>query len=404
MDKYFGSRGLDMQAYLASSAYGFFVVQEDGEVVAAVRRTGDDESDLKELIRKAQELGLSSIVTVEPQFSKYFQVVSADSVSVPVYSDEKFASALGLSLQEALALVREKALQATKKGIAEQSGRKDRIVAQAVNAVDEFDKTLNIFASRIREWYGLHFPELGEIVEDNASYLRLVSSLGLRQNFTEEAVRSLDFPRETCDKIAVAARESTGGELSEEDFEPIRVMSHAVYQLYSLRNHLTGYIETLMKEVAPNLTGLAGPVLGARLIASAGDLERLAKFPSSTVQVLGAEKALFRAIRKGAKPPKHGVIFQDPLIHTAPRWQRGKIARAYAGKLSIASRIDFYGGRDVSGELKAQLESRVNEVKSNFPNPPKGEPRSERFEERPFGRSYRRKGAGGNRFRGKRRR
>ncbi|MCL5788829.1 MAG: C/D box methylation guide ribonucleoprotein complex aNOP56 subunit [Candidatus Marsarchaeota archaeon] len=366
-----------MEAYLASTVYGVFVVDKDGKVLAAARRAGDEDAALTQLLDRARSMGVDRLLTTEPEMSKYAELVQPESVGGSIYSDEAFSESLGMSLAEAREAVRKQALGSTRKGVAEQSGRKDKIVAQAVNAVDEFDKTLNIFASRIREWYGLHFPELGEVLEDNASYLRAVSTLGLRANFTEEAVRGLDFPAETSARIAQMASDSIGGELSEEDFEPIRVMSQAVYQLYSLRNRLTGYIENLMNEVAPNLTGMAGAVLGARLIASAGDLERLAKFPSSTVQVLGAEKALFRAIRRGAKPPKHGVIFQDPLIHSAPRWQRGKIARSYAGKLSIAARVDFYGGEDISKSLRAQFEARVNEIKSSFPNPPRGEPREE---------------------------
>jgi nucleolar protein 56 len=360
-----------MNAFLASTVYGYFLVDENGKILMGVRET--EESWKQKLTEEIRRLGLERVQTFEPGLAKYAELVELRRGLAEIYSHKEFAAALGLSEAEALEFVRLKALEETKKGIVKISGRRDRIIAQVINAVDEFDETLNIFASRIREWYGLHFPELGEIVEDNSSFLRLVSQVGLRESFTEEEVRRMGYSADTARKIAEKAASSSGAPISKEDFEPIRIMSEAVYQLYSLRNKLTGYIQRLMSETAPNLSGVAGAVLGARLIALAGDLERLAKFPSSTVQVLGAEKALFRAIRRGAKPPKHGVIFQDPLIHSAPRWQRGKIARAYAGKLSIAARVDFYGGEDVSGRLRSDFESRVKEIKTNFSSPPERE-------------------------------
>ena len=137
-----------------------------------------------------------------------------------------------------------------------------------------------------------------------------------------------------------------------------------------------------MKEVAPNVTALVGPLLGARLLSLAGSLEELAKLPASTIQVLGAEKALFRALRTGGKPPKHGVIFQFPEIRRSPRWQRGKIARALATKLAIAARVDYFTGRYIGDELKKKLMERIDEIKKLYPKPPKRERREERRERR----------------------
>ena len=124
-----------------------------------------------------------------------------------------------------------------------------------------------------------------------------------------------------------------------------------------------------MEEVAPNIKALAGTLLGARLIALGGRLENLAKKPASTVQVLGAEKALFRSIRTGTHPPKHGIIFQHTMIHESKQWQRGKIARVLAGKLAIASRIDAYGGRYMGDKLIEDLEKRVKEIKEKYEKP-----------------------------------
>jgi len=141
-----------------------------------------------------------------------------------------------------------------------------------------------------------------------------------------------------------------------------------------LRRELTDYISTVMKEVAPNITALVGPLLGARLISLAGSLESLARLPASTIQVLGAEKALFRALRTGGKPPKHGVIFQYPDIHRSPRWQRGKIARALAAKLAIAAKVDAFTGRFIGDKLREELRRRIEEIKKVYAKPPKRRP------------------------------
>ena len=141
-------------------------------------------------------------------------------------------------------------------------------------------------------------------------------------------------------------------------------------ELSKLREYLTEYVGQVMREVAPNITELVGPLLGARLLSLAGSLETLAKLPASTIQVLGAEKALFRALRTGGKPPKHGVIFQYPDIHRSPRWQRGKIARALATKLAIAARADYFTGRFIADELKKALLERIDEIKKLYARPP----------------------------------
>jgi nucleolar protein 56 len=145
-----------------------------------------------------------------------------------------------------------------------------------------------------------------------------------------------------------------------------------------MRKTLAERVDRILDEMAPNLKALAGPTISARLISLAGGLEELARLPSSTIQVLGAEKALFRALRTGARPPKHGIIFQHPLLHQAPRWQRGKIARALAGKISIAAKVDVFSGNFVGDRLKADLEKRIAEIKEKYRRPSKPERKAER--------------------------
>ena len=118
-----------------------------------------------------------------------------------------------------------------------------------------------------------------------------------------------------------------------------------------------------MNTLAPNISSIAGENIGARLIAKAGSLEKLARIPSSTIQILGAEKALFRALKTGSKPPKHGILFQHDDIHTAPKWQRGKIARSIASKIAIAARVDAYRGVKMDGSIETSLKNRIDEIK-----------------------------------------
>ena len=158
--------------------------------------------------------------------------------------------------------------------------------------------------------------------------------------------------------------------MDEKDLRAVQRVAEIARELYEIRRKTADYIDESMDDVAPNIKALVGPLIGARLIALAGGLKEMARLPASTIQLLGAEKALFRHLTKGTKPPKHGVIFQHPLIHRSPWWQRGKIARALAGKLAIAARIDAYSGEYRGRQLERQLEQRVKEIKEKYPKPP----------------------------------
>jgi len=248
--------------------------------------------------------------------------------------------------------------------------KRDLVVAQAIQTIDDLDKTVNLFMSRIREWYGLHFPELDRFLEKHETYAHLVANLGRRDNFSVENLEREGLSKDKAEQIAEAVQTSMGAELNGEDVNQIRAMCKNTLDLYFVRQKLEGYADSVMEEVAPNVRALAGSLLGARLIALAGGLINLAKMPASTLQVLGAEKALFRALRTGTRPPKHGIIFQHSLIHEAKRWQRGKLARALAGKLAIAARTDAFSGKYIGDELKAALERRVREIEEKYEEPP----------------------------------
>ncbi|MEJ2244290.1 MAG: C/D box methylation guide ribonucleoprotein complex aNOP56 subunit [Candidatus Bathyarchaeota archaeon] len=256
--------------------------------------------------------------------------------------------------------------------------KRDMLVAQAVLSVDDLDKSLNLFMSRLREWYGLHFPELDRLLEKHETYSRLVVNLGKKENFTTEKLEQEGLPKNKSKMIAEVAAASMGADIIEEDLAQIQYMCAHVLDLYKLRQNLENYVESVMDEVAPNTKAVAGSLLGGRLIALAGGLMNLAKLPASTMQVLGAEKALFRSLKTKARPPKHGIIFQHPLIHDAKRWQRGKIARALAGKITIAVRVDAFKGKFAADDLNADLQKRVNEITERYPNPPPTPPPTKR--------------------------
>ncbi len=215
---------------------------------------------------------------------------------------------------------------------------------QAVAAVDDLLEQENTALERVREWYGLHFPELSRMV-DEATYLELVATHGRR------------------DKMPIEHRDSVGAELGDSEEREIRGLAQLARNLADKRATLESYVDRSIRELAPNVTDLAGPMIAARLVTLAGGIEDLARQPAGTIQLLGAERALFRHLKTGARPPKHGVLFQHPVVHHAPPWQRGAIARALAGKIAMAARADAYTHRGISAELQAALEKTVTEIR-----------------------------------------
>lgn len=266
--------------------------------------------------------------------------------------------------------------QLTRLKIKEEGEKRDKMIVQAVFALDDIDNILNLFSTRIREWYSLHFPELDKMISSHLAFVSIVSEIGLRSNYTVESLENLSrIPDKLSEEIVNEADKSMGAEISGYDIKILREFAEETVRLFELRREIERYISEMMKEVAPNVNGIIGPLLGARLISLSGGINELARLPSSITQILGAEKALFRHKKTGAPPPKHGVIFRHPEINTAPWWQRGKIARIYAGKLAIAARIDAFSGEYVAEELKEDINQRIAQIKTKYPNPPARKPK-----------------------------
>jgi nucleolar protein 56 len=242
---------------------------------------------------------------------------------------------------------------------------------QAVNTLDELDEILNTISTRIREWYGLHFPELDYLLQNFVTYASIVKDAGSRENITKELLTRLEIPEKKIGMIQLAISKSQGGDLSQESSESLKVLASQVIMLSELRTNLSTTIENLMEMLAPNLKNILTALIGARLVAKAGSLMKLSQMPSSTIQIIGAEKALFRALKTGARPPKHGLLFQHPSVNSAPKWQRGKIARALSSKVAIAVRIDVYRSGELDNSLLDKLTKRIETIQKIYQEPPK---------------------------------
>ncbi len=385
-----------MKAYLIDSPAGLFLIEKTGKIserALFAHNPTDAAAQLKqvlngELPKESSSFGqrLSQLeldlVTVD---SEPLARLARSMVKSEVVQDENDSTISKLrnrlpsilvrlriieSKDEYEQFVRDVSLALAKTAITEATTKRDLYAIQTVRSIEDLDKILNLLAGRVREWYGLHFPELDRLVEKHDSYIRLVHSLGSRESFSFDALAKLGIPQDKATQIAASAEKSSGAEMSGTDLEWLREVCGTVLELYGLREAAEKYTDKIMGEVAPNMTSVLGAVLSAKLISMAGGLENVAKMPSSTLQVLGAEKALFRTLKTGARPPKHGIIFQYAPIHQSPKWLRGKIARAVAGKLAIAARMDVYGGGDKGQALKEALDKKIEDLKGRYQSPP----------------------------------
>ncbi|KAL8705641.1 MAG: hypothetical protein Q9201_001238 [Fulgogasparrea decipioides] len=227
----------------------------------------------------------------------------------------------------------------------------DTMIIQAIALLDDLDKELNIYAMRVKEWYGWHFPEMARIVNDNLAYARIILAMGMRTNAANADLAEI-LPEEIETAVKAAAEVSMGTEITSEDLENIRGLAEQVISFTDERAQLSSYLSARMAAVAPNLTALVGDLVGARLIAHAGSLMNLAKSPASTIQILGAEKALFRALKTKHDTPKYGLIYHASLIGQATGKNKGKIARMLSTKAALGLRVDALADWSAEGEGK----------------------------------------------------
>ena len=365
---------------------GFIVVR--GEEVLVSERSDKDQRDEK--LRKVAEsvkrkgiarLKVSSMPAKEKmeEFGIETSIITDDEREELESRKSAIIAKAGLSKEggSALEAARARAIADAEHEVSEASSKEDLHLVNAISALDELDRFLNITTERTMEWYSLHFPELMDILKDNLALAKLIIEIGRRGTFDKETLEKQGFGDKKADAILLASDKSKGGTISERDMRRIIGLAELAVKTAAEREKLAETVDSTMNKIAPNITMTAGATIGARLIARAGGLERMARLPASTIQVLGAEKALFRAIRTGSRPPKHGILFQHEAVHMAPKWQRGKIARTLANKIAIAARIDFYRG-EKAGELTGMLEKRLAEIKIKYKEPPPPRPEQRR--------------------------
>ncbi len=228
-------------------------------------------------------------------------------------------------------------LELTKKGIKE-SVNEDQLIIQTIANIGELNRISNLLTKRLREWYSLYFPELSHLTSSNEKYAELISSKSKDELMKELKTKTM------------------GADLKEADILQIETLAKEINHLYKLKEDHESYLNNIMKKYCPNVLELAGVTIGAQLLELAKSLRRMAFLPASTIQLLGAEKALFRHLKTGSRSPKYGVIFQHPLIQNTKRSKRGKKARQLADKLSICAKLDFFKGEFLAKEYRKELE------------------------------------------------
>jgi len=242
----------------------------------------------------------------------------------------------------------------------------DIMVIQAVGLLDDLDKELNNYEMRLREWYGWHFPEAGKIISDNVTYAKLVQAIGMKTNVKNTDLSEI-LTEEDQQKIKEAAEISMGSEISKEDELNIKELCGQIIFLSEYRSSLSEYLRNRMMTIAPNLTIMVGELVAARLISHAGSLVSLAKMPGSTIQIFGAEKALFRALKTKHETPKYGLIYHASLVGQANAKLKGKISRSLASKCALCVRVDALGENtngEIGNKCKKILESRIAALES----------------------------------------
>ena len=258
-------------------------------------------------------------------------------------------------------ILHELSISMTNDRLREASQAEDMFLIQAINSIEEIDEASSKMVERLREWYAIHFPEL-DVIKNHERYVEMVADFGDRDLIINSGL--LNSEKDSRIKNI----NSVGAPISEIDLQMVKEFAASIKSLLNTKKSINSYVDSQMGEIAPNLKDLAGSSLGAKLIAHVGSIERLSKMPSGTVQVLGAEKALFRHLKTGEKPPKHGLIFQHPEVRGAKWWLRGKIARTLASKISLAVRKDVYSG-EYDPTILENFEKRVKEIKKAHPFP-----------------------------------
>ena len=376
-----------MQCYITYSIKGFLAFNEENELIC--EKLFPEDEIINRLAQIAEKQVVAEELEIINEVSKdYDEIIIESNKRLSDYSCDKIKiqtpnpggeylrnnyAQFDLNNEEITEIYQRLAIYKIKK----ESASEDKHLIQAINSIDEIDETISKLIERIREWYALYFPEM-DVIKNNETYIRLISQNKTKENIMEAKPDA--FPSNVLDL--------------EDDINPIDLdimnrYANSIYELQKTRKEIEQYIDAKMEDIAPNLRLLVGSSLGAKLISHAGGLKRLATYPSSTVQIMGAEKALFRHLKSGDRPPKYGLIYQHPQVRGAKWWNRGKIARMLAGKISLAVRRDVFT-KTFDENVFDEFVQKVEEIEKNNPFPSKTT--KKRKEERGKSKNKKRKG------------
>ena len=251
-----------------------------------------------------------------------------------------------------------------KKQVQEKYSEKDVHIIRAVSLLSDLDNAFNLLAENCIEWYGSHFPELQSLVKNNEVYLKIVQEFGEKEKISGKKLETLLGESEKAKPVEAKAKKSMGSKIPEKAMKEIRALAENALKLKQERKEIQEFIEEEMGKLAPNFSDLAGAVLGARLLASASGLKQLAMMPGSTIQLLGAEKALFRHLKnKKSKGPKYGFIYGHTLLKSVSGKHKGRVARSLASKLVLCARTDYFGSKKGLGKkMLAELEKKTAQL------------------------------------------
>lgn len=358
-----------MRAHIAVGILGIFAFDNTGktieyrlfpkrpEIIAdklKKSRAGEILPEEAEMIRDLIKKGYKELVwSKDKQIKGIICIQKKDHIGEETMQSSYRKLALDLrwvsSQAELNEILSKVSVEATKTELRKE--KRDQIIIRVVSVLDEIEKELNVFSEKLREWYGLHFPEADSRISSHEKYVEVVAKHGRRESVEDKDLTKL-------------AGKSSGMDFSEYDIKEIQAFSKNLLILFESKKRLSRYLEDITKATMPNTSKLAGPILAARLLALAGGLEKIAKLPSSTIQLLGAEKALFRHLKGEGKAPKYGILFGHPLIQAAPKELKGKMARLVASKVCLAARIDNFSDKDEGDKMRKDLEEQARKTLS----------------------------------------
>ncbi|WP_461436451.1 NOP5/NOP56 family protein [Methanosphaera sp.] len=365
-----------MKAFITTTSFGFIATDEEFnvvdkflfekkqiEILEKIQQKQIIEEELELITRLSEKYDEIIIETLKTK-SRY-EIDEIEKISVEkttVHGDyirEHFDEVLTqLTDANIRKTMNETYNEITSEKIRESIKTNDVMIVETINSLEEIEDTAGKLIERLREWCTPYLPEM-EKLHNHELYSKVIATQTSRENIINSGI---------LDNTHVSLSENYDVDISESDLEIIKSFANSVYSLYESKNELEEYIDEKIKEVAPNMYDVAGANLAAKLIAHTNGLENLAKLPSSTIQIIGAEKAIFRHLKTGENPPKHGLIFQHPSIRGSNWWVRGKLARAVASKITIAARKDAFSN-EYDPNLKVELDERIEEIKKSHPFP-----------------------------------